>query len=590
MQPGTKSSATPRAFPLQALACTVLFLLAELVARPFTSFAIADEWSYAKSANLLARTGHIVYNGWSTAMLGWQLYPAALAIRIFGYSYDVTRMTTLAAAAVCTALLHRIAVRAGLSERNATLATLAVMLSPIVMQLSVTFMTDISGVLALLLALYGCLRALQASTENRTIAWLAVAVATCSIVGSARQLGWLGTLVLVPCTLLLLRRHRRVLLAGSAATLAGWAFIFWCLHWSKTQPWFLPEPIIVHPHGLRDLGKMSRELARFALELPFLLTPLLLAFVPRLRRAGRGFWIALAAFALLYTAVAVHLTPTHGPGQILEPLLNDWLTPAGFYYPLHAFIAQPPPVVLGTVTRILLTALSLLATVATVYSLAHLSLPAKPVRDGRLGWTALLVLTVPTIAAYSILLIPRSLHELFDRYLIGLTPFVAVIAARVYQDFIRPRLPLAVPIAIAVVALFSVATVHDLFALDRARHSLATELTTTGIEDTAIDGGFEYNDEVELRHSPFLNDERIVNPPGSYRVMDPHRAPTCDGRSDLDEHYRHGHPRYGFAFNPQACAGPAPFAPVAYASWLKLRPVVLYAVHYQGPYQSAPAP
>lgn len=341
--PSSSAPAPARKFPLHALFCAALFLLAELVARPFTRFAIADEWSYARTAKVLAETGHIVFNGWATAMLGWQLYPAALLIRVFGFSYDVCRMSTLVAAGVSTALLQRIFVRAGVGERNASLATLALVLSPIYMQLSVTFMTDVNGVLALLLCLYGCLRALQTASDNAAIAWLSFAVATNAIVGSARQLGWLGVLVMLPCTLWLLRRNRRVLVAGGVFTVAGYAFIAWCMHWSKHQPYFLGEPIFAKIHGLHDVGKMVRELARAALELPFLLTALLVAFLPELRRRGRGFWIFLAAFGLLYTAVAIRLTPSHGPGQILEPLLNDWLSFAGFYYPSHAFLATPPP-------------------------------------------------------------------------------------------------------------------------------------------------------------------------------------------------------------------------------------------------------
>ena len=589
--PSSPVPATPRTFPLQALLCAAIFLLAELLARPFTRFAIADEWSYAKTANLLAQTGHIVFNGWATAMLGWQLYPAALLIRVFGFSYDVCRMSTLGAAVVSTAVLQRIFVRAGVGERNASLATLALVLSPIYMQLSVTFMTDVNGVLALLLSLYACLRALQAASENATIGWLFFAVAANAIVGSARQLGWLGVLVMLPCTLWLLRRNRKIVVAGALFTLGGYAFIAWCMHWSKQQPYFLGEPVLAKISGLHDVGKMVRELARAALELPFLLTALLAAFLPELRRRGRGFWIFLGVFALLYTAVAIRLTPSHGPGQILEPLLNDWLSTAGFYYPSHAFLATPPPVVLGTIARAILTAFSLLCTFCAAAFLLHLrKRPASVAVNGSpASWHQLLWLTVPVLAAYAILLVPRSLHELFDRYLIGLAPFAALLAVRAYQDYLRPQLPVFVTALVVVVALFSVASVHDLFALDRARFALAAEVTGSGVRDTAIDGGFEYNDEVELRHSAFLNDDRIVNPAGSFQPMDPNRAPSCDGKRELDEHYRHGMPQLGFAFERDACAGAADFAPVTYSSWLKFRSVSLYVVRYQGPIHQAEA-
>ncbi len=583
--PPSSAPAKTRPFQLQALLCAAIFLAAELSARPFTRFAIADEWSYAKTAEIFARTGHFVYNGWAAAMLGWQILPAALLIRVFGYSYDVCRMSTLIAAVVSVALSQRIFVRAGVNERNASLATLAVFLSPIYMQLSVTFMTDVSGVLALLLCFYGCLRALQAANGNATLGWLLFAVATNVVVGSARQLGWLGTIVMVPCTLWLLRRDRRAVIGGGLFTLCGWAAIAWCMHWFKQQPYFIGEPLLASVHGLHDIGKMVRELARAGLELPFLLSALLVAFLPELRRSGRRFWIFLAAFGLLYTAVAVRLAPSHGAGQILEPLLNDWLSPAGFYYPSHGFIAQAPPVVLGTAVRVVLTAVSLLVTFCTAAFLLRLrKADAVAQKSAATSWRQLLWLAVPVFAAYALLLIPRSLHELFDRYLVGLTPFLALLLVRAYQDYLRPNLPATVTVLVVLVALYGVASVHDLFALDRARYALAAEVTSSGVRDTAVDGGFEYNGEVELKHAAFWNDDRLTKPAGSYVAMDPGRAPSCDGKTPLDEHYRHGMPQLGFAFSPRACAGATEFAPVAYSSWLKFRSVPLYVVRYQGPF------
>ncbi|MGC9198737.1 MAG: hypothetical protein ACP5E5_07330 [Acidobacteriaceae bacterium] len=59
-----------RRFPLQALFCAFAVLLCELVSQPYASSGIADDGTYALMAQHLADTGHIVYNGWATAMLG----------------------------------------------------------------------------------------------------------------------------------------------------------------------------------------------------------------------------------------------------------------------------------------------------------------------------------------------------------------------------------------------------------------------------------------------------------------------------------------------------------------------------------------
>ena len=110
--------------------------------------------------------------------------------------------------------------------------------------MSFTFMTDIFGLFAIVICLYGCLRALQASTSRAAIVWLFFAVAANALFGTSRQIAWLGILVMVPSTLWLLRAQRRVLIGGAAATLAGCVFIFACLQWLKQQPYMVPEHLL----------------------------------------------------------------------------------------------------------------------------------------------------------------------------------------------------------------------------------------------------------------------------------------------------------------------------------------------------------
>ena len=249
-----------RRYRIPALFCALAVLLCELISRPYTTMGVCDDGPYILMAHTLATTGHIVYNGWAAAMLGWQLYLGAAFIKLFGFSFTTVRMSTLLVAMLLAFLLQRTLVRADITERNATIGTLALVLSPLYLMLSVTFMTDITGLFAIVICLYGCLRALQSPTDRSTIAWLCFAVATNAICGTSRQIAWLGILVMVPSTLWLLRSQRRVLLAGAAANLAGALFIFACMHWLKHQPYSMPEhsalhhlpagshPLAAHPH------------------------------------------------------------------------------------------------------------------------------------------------------------------------------------------------------------------------------------------------------------------------------------------------------------------------------------------------------
>jgi 4-amino-4-deoxy-L-arabinose transferase-like glycosyltransferase len=126
-------------------------------------------------AQVLAQTGHVVYNGWETPMLGWQLFLGAAMARLFGFSFTAVRLSTLIVAMATAYLVQRTFVRAGIRPWNATLATMTFVLSPMFVPLAFGFMTDISGVFCTVLCLYMCLRAVQAGTENSMTAWISVA-------------------------------------------------------------------------------------------------------------------------------------------------------------------------------------------------------------------------------------------------------------------------------------------------------------------------------------------------------------------------------------------------------------------------------
>src|SRR5579875_1597907 len=93
---------------LGAFSVVLSLLVCMLIVRPWLQMGtIGDDVSYTRTAQLLAATGHVVYNGWATAMLGWQLYWGALFIKLFGFSFNVTRMSMLPIAMATAALSQR---------------------------------------------------------------------------------------------------------------------------------------------------------------------------------------------------------------------------------------------------------------------------------------------------------------------------------------------------------------------------------------------------------------------------------------------------------------------------------------------------
>jgi hypothetical protein len=127
-------------------------------------------------------------------------------------------------------------------------------------------------------------------------------------------------------------------------------------------------------------------------------------------------------------------------------------------------------------------------------------------------------------------------------------------------------------------AAYGVAVTHNTFAVNRARVALADELQANGIPDTSIDGGWDYNFEVELRHANHINNPWIINPADAY-VPVPSPSP---GKCEMFWYDRTPHiqPVYSISFDPNACYGLASFAPVHYSRWLSRTPGTLYAVRF----------
>ena len=224
-----------RASKRPAILCALLLALCTLATRPFVEMGQCDDFSYVRSAKALAETGHIVYYGWASAMLGWQLALGALFIKLFGFSFAAVNASVLLVSVATAFFLQRTFVHLGLTETNAAFATLTLVLSPLFIPLSFSFMSDIPGLFALVLCLYMCLRAIESTVPSHTTRWLVAASLANALLGTARQTGWLGVIVIVPSACWIVRRRPLpfALLAGTWILCLG--SIYGALHWFSGQ-------------------------------------------------------------------------------------------------------------------------------------------------------------------------------------------------------------------------------------------------------------------------------------------------------------------------------------------------------------------
>jgi hypothetical protein len=565
---------------LPAIVCALTLPLCAILIHPVAETGICDDWSYIKTTQILAESGHIVYNGWSTAMLGWQLYLGALFVKLFGFTFTVVRSSNVLVSMATAFLVQRTFVRAGIREWNATLATMTFILSPLFLPLAFSFMTDVSGIFCTVLCLYMCLRALQAETSASTIAWISFAALLNAIGGTARQTIWLGVLIMVPSTLWLLRRKPRVLLIGGLSYVTGIGILFALLHWFDQQPYAVPEGLVQNRFGFNSVVEVLVCALRGGAELLLLLLPVLLMFVSLVLKCNRRMATAFAAGIFIFALLGLIL--------FLHHRMDHWLAPFfGPYVSVHGLVDDYA--ILGTRPVLLHDAPRLLLTVLTIIGFASLlaafpgnlpRLPSTPSRFASITWRDLSVILVPYSVAYLILLVPRaSSGGFFDRYLLPLMPVSLLVLVRYYQERVRSNLPIACVILIGIFACFGVAATHDLFAMYRGYLAAFEEIRSSGVPATAIKGSWENDGWTEIEKVGYINQSRMRIPRDAYVYQPVIVYPaSCDGYFlDRTPAIK---PMYALSFDPGKCDGHAGFPPVIYSAWLGPRFTSIYIVKY----------
>ena len=140
--------------PSLLAATFALFLLAIVVINPLREMSIDDDWAYALTVRHLLETGQYQLESWLGSNTLFQVGWAALYSLIFGYSLSILRVSTLVLAGIGLLAFYGLAREHDLSGDEAALLTLIWLASPLVLQLSFTFMSDIPFLVTISLALY----------------------------------------------------------------------------------------------------------------------------------------------------------------------------------------------------------------------------------------------------------------------------------------------------------------------------------------------------------------------------------------------------------------------------------------------------
>ncbi len=559
---------------VHVLACVLALLFCVLATRPFVSMGINDDWSYIWSARVLADTGRLIYNGWGAMPLGWMAYLGALSIKLFGFSFTIARSSVMIVSLLCAALMQRVFVRTGASESTATIATLTLVLSPMFLPLSFTFMTDIPALFVLVLCIYCCLRAFQSVYDKTALCWLAFAALSNLAGGTVRQTAWLGALIMVPSAAWHMRRRRHMLLVGATLWAVSALGIALYLRWFRVQPYAVIDKVFYHYHI------NSLFFAANTAVVPLLcLLPVMSAFVAK-HPDGKRFAQNVATITGATAGALLFWWAMKSPHDYFRTAPfgiggnNVALTGVGV-----GSILGFPPAVVPFAARVFLAVAIFSALSGFLVCLVGMrgKLFAADVRakcgQGYISNAYLVTLFWPFSLVYLFLSVTRN--SVYDRYFLPLQFIFTLILVRVYRQTIGERLPRLCSVVGVIYAAYAVATMHDLFAFDRARVDAANEIIAKGLPRTAIEGGFEYDGWTQLEQTGYVNDPRIIVPAGAYEPwVPPDDPPLCIGY--MRRFTPSLQPSLHLSHVLGNCYKLSRFAPFAYETWLPPRRRTIY--------------
>ncbi len=504
--------------------CVLAVGAAMLVIWPFAEIGYGDDPAYAYMALQAARTGHFTYNGWAAAVMVLHVYWGSLFIRLFGFSFNCVRFSTIPFALGAVAFCYLLVRRAGLQAKEALFVTLLFGLCPLFLPVAVSYMTDVPCLFFLFASLYALTRAAEASLGGRGYGWLALGVFLGFVGGTGRQVAWLAPLVVLPY-LAWIRRSRRLF---ASISLAAWVTVFggvaWVIAWFNRQPYAVSQPSLMHELKIA-IQKPKWEIEMTARMLLMILLLCLPAAVPLVweawhkTRSGTLLRKSVVFVLLTCVIVAVLIHPSIASFPWLFSSLN-WEGINGSSVLPGRPIVMTRPIRMAVALAVYAAACILAGELVNLQDLARRAL--RPFLDVTGGKFALAAMSLVGVVYFTLSVIRAAEFDIFDRYLLPILPLAATVLllavdSEKYAAVVGRR---AIPVALAlllVLGSYAILSTQDLWALARARVAATRMLEVAGVPRTAIDAGFEYNAWTELQINGRLNSRWVLNPPNAYR-------------------------------------------------------------------------
>lgn len=459
------------------LVLIAVFLAAVLLVDPRGNFPLDDDWGVGFTTFTLLQTGRVQFTPFASATAYLQFVWGALWAALFGQTFTVLRVSTLALSLGSVLIAFSLLRRAGVRRELALFGAAALLFHPLFFWASFTSMTHVPYVFLSLVALAMFVRA----AEHEGV-WLALAFAATVASFFTRQFAVLNALAPL---IVALSMRRRKLAATYAAALAVFALLVVSGVLVGSQ-----KELVLHRPTLAGLAMRAAHYVYFNWQNAalFFAAPLLLLLLSRRRPHLPRAVVAIAgiAFALVAWRMTVRVgmpIPYMNSGNVFTdfglgpPTLRDVFT-----------LRMPHPFALPWLVKVVL----MIAT--TIGAAIALALTIRSLREDDLfvRYCAVYLLCATLVSA--------GMSIYFDRYSIDTTwPFVPLLVLLAQRAQITRAATIAASAMLAIAVVFAIGGTSEYLAWNRARWEAYAYLRANGVTLTQMDGGYEINALLALR-------------------------------------------------------------------------------------------
>ena len=128
---------------------------------PFFEFPVDDDWVYADAVRNLIYNAKLVKDPFISPTFTLQIFWGSLFSKLFGFSFSILRISTIILSFICIIVLYLILKELEFGEVESVFGSLVLLLNPIYVHLTYSFMTDIPYLAFFFLAIFFFIKALK---------------------------------------------------------------------------------------------------------------------------------------------------------------------------------------------------------------------------------------------------------------------------------------------------------------------------------------------------------------------------------------------------------------------------------------------